>query len=62
VIGDPEQCMKLASGYRDAGCNILLCHVNPKDLPRDRVLESIRLLGEHVLPEFASTPAAGGRT
>jgi alkanesulfonate monooxygenase SsuD/methylene tetrahydromethanopterin reductase-like flavin-dependent oxidoreductase (luciferase family) len=53
VIGDPEQCVKLATGYRDAGCDVLLCHVNPKDLPQDRVLESIRLIGEQVMPELA---------
>ena len=50
VIGDPEECIRLAQGYRDAGTDLLLCNVNPYDIPRDQVTRSIELLGEHVLP------------
>ncbi len=52
VVGDPEQCLKLAHGYREAGCDLLICHVNPRNIPADSVAESIRLIGEHVLPEL----------
>ena len=52
VIGDPEECLRLARGYRDAGTDLLLCNVNPYDIPHEKVCRSIELLGEHVLPEL----------
>ncbi len=33
-----------------AGCDVLFCLVNPYNIPHDRVMRSIELLGEHVIP------------
>jgi alkanesulfonate monooxygenase SsuD/methylene tetrahydromethanopterin reductase-like flavin-dependent oxidoreductase (luciferase family) len=52
VIGDPEECLRLARGYRDAGTDLLLCNVNAYDIPHEQVCRSLELLGEHVLPEL----------
>jgi alkanesulfonate monooxygenase SsuD/methylene tetrahydromethanopterin reductase-like flavin-dependent oxidoreductase (luciferase family) len=52
VIGDPEECLRLARQYRDAGTDLLLCNVNPYNIPHEQVMRSISLLGEHVLPEM----------
>lgn len=37
---------------RDAGCDQLLCLMNPYAIPADKVMRSIELFGEHVLPAF----------
>ncbi len=52
VVGDPERCIELAKRYQAAGCDLLLCLVNPYKIPHERVMQSIELLGKHVIPEF----------
>jgi len=32
---------------------MLMCLVNPYKIPQDKLMESIELIGRHVLPEFA---------
>jgi len=53
VIGDPDDCIMHAKKYEEAGCDILLCLVNPYDIPHEKVMQTIELLGKHVIPEFA---------
>jgi alkanesulfonate monooxygenase SsuD/methylene tetrahydromethanopterin reductase-like flavin-dependent oxidoreductase (luciferase family) len=53
LVGDPDRCIEVAKRYEAAGCQMLMCLVNPYKMPYDKVLESIELLGRHVLPEFA---------
>jgi alkanesulfonate monooxygenase SsuD/methylene tetrahydromethanopterin reductase-like flavin-dependent oxidoreductase (luciferase family) len=50
VVGDPERCIETARRYQAAGCELLLCLVQPHAIPQDKVMRSIELLGEHVLP------------
>jgi len=52
VVGDPARCIEIARRYEAAGCDLLLCLVNPYKIPHEKVMRSIRLLGEHVLPAF----------
>jgi hypothetical protein len=52
VIGDPEVCIATAKRYEGAGCDLLLCLVNPLKIPHDKVMQSIDLLGKEVLPAF----------
>jgi hypothetical protein len=52
-MGTPEQCIESAKKYEAVGCDLLLCLVNPLKIPHDKVMQSIELLGTHVLPEFA---------
>ncbi len=53
VVGSPTRCVELARRYEKAGCDLLLCLVNPYNLPHDKVMKSIELLGREVLPEFS---------
>ena len=53
VVGDPERCVELAERYEAAGCDLLLCLVNPYKIPHEKVMRSIELLGERVIPQFA---------
>jgi alkanesulfonate monooxygenase SsuD/methylene tetrahydromethanopterin reductase-like flavin-dependent oxidoreductase (luciferase family) len=52
VVGDPDRCIEVAKRYEAAGCDLLLCLVNPYKIPHEKVMKSIELLGERVLPAF----------
>ncbi len=53
VMGDPDACIAAAKKYEAVGCDLLLCLVNPLKIPHEKVMQSIELMGKHVLPEFA---------
>jgi len=52
IAGDPARCIERVRRYRDAGCDQLLCLMNPHRIPSDKVMRSIELFGEHVIPAF----------
>jgi alkanesulfonate monooxygenase SsuD/methylene tetrahydromethanopterin reductase-like flavin-dependent oxidoreductase (luciferase family) len=52
VVGDPDECIEAARRYEAAGCDLLLCLVNPYKIPHDKVMQSIELMGKYVIPEF----------
>ncbi len=52
VVGDPDRCIEIARRYEAAGCDLLLCLVNPYKIPHANVMRSIELMGERVLPRF----------
>ena len=52
-MGDPDECVAAAKRYEAAGCDLLLCLVNPYNIPHEAVMQSIELMGKHVLPAFA---------
>ncbi|MPY92515.1 MAG: LLM class flavin-dependent oxidoreductase [Acidimicrobiia bacterium] len=53
IAGDPDEVIERARQYEAAGVDELLCLFNPYDMPHENVMASMRLMGEHVLPEFA---------
>ena len=53
VVGDPDRCVEIAKRYEAAGCDLLLCLVNPYNVPHEKVMQTIELMGKHVLPEFS---------
>ena len=52
AMGDPDTCIKIMKGYQDAGVDQVLCFVQPGNLEHTRVMESIRLFANHVIPYF----------
>ena len=52
VVGDLERCIELAERYEAAGCDLLLCLLNPYKIPHEAVMRSIELMGKHVIPEL----------
>ena len=50
VAGDPDQCVELCRGFADLGVDLLLCMMNPYNIAHEKVMESIRLTAEHVIP------------
>jgi alkanesulfonate monooxygenase SsuD/methylene tetrahydromethanopterin reductase-like flavin-dependent oxidoreductase (luciferase family) len=52
VVGDPEECIETLKRYEAAGCDLMLCLVNPYDIPHEKVMQSIELMGKEVIPAF----------
>jgi len=52
IVGDPETCIRKVKRYREAGCDQLLCLMQPYDIAPDKVTRSIELFGQHVIPAF----------
>ncbi|MGD9999340.1 MAG: LLM class flavin-dependent oxidoreductase [Ilumatobacteraceae bacterium] len=52
IAGDPDHVIEIAKRYEAVGCELLMCLVNPYDIPHDKVMQSIELIGKHVIPEF----------
>jgi alkanesulfonate monooxygenase SsuD/methylene tetrahydromethanopterin reductase-like flavin-dependent oxidoreductase (luciferase family) len=50
IVGTPEACIETARRYEAAGCDLLLCLVNPYRIPHAKVMRTIELMGAHVIP------------
>ena len=53
VLGTPDQCVEACKRYEAAGVDLLLCLVNPYKIPHEEVMQTIELMGKHVIPEFS---------
>ena len=53
IVGDPDACIETAKRYQAAGCDLLLCLVQPWKIPHEKVMQSIELLGRHVIPALS---------
>ena len=38
--------------YEATGCDMVFCLFNPYKVPHDKVMQTIELMGAHVIPEF----------
>jgi len=52
VLGTPEQCIETCKRYEAAGVDQLLCLVNPYKVSHEAVMQTIQMMGEHVIPQF----------
>jgi len=52
LSGDPETCLRQARAYQQAGTEMLLCHMQTYKVTHQQVMDSIRLIGQHVIPYF----------
>ncbi|MBW2427205.1 MAG: LLM class flavin-dependent oxidoreductase [Deltaproteobacteria bacterium] len=52
MVGDPDRCIEIAKRYEAAGCDVLFCLMNPYAIPHEQVMQSIELIGRHVIPAF----------
>lgn len=53
VIGDVETYRRKLRGYASLGVDRLMCLMQFGALPHERVLASLRLAGEALVPEFS---------
>ena len=52
VCGTPDEAVDMCRRYEEAGVDLLLCLVNPYEIPHDKVMQTIELVGRHVIPAF----------
>ena len=52
IIGSPETCLEKFVRFAEAGVDQMLCYVQFGDLPHDKVMRSLELLGARVIPEL----------
>lgn len=57
IIGDVETCMRKIKKYESAGFGRLMCLMQFGQLPADQVNESIRRVGEELIPAFNAARA-----
>lgn len=53
IVGDPDQVVEACRRYQAIGCDVLLCLVNPYNIPHEKVMQTIELMGRYVIPEFS---------
>jgi alkanesulfonate monooxygenase SsuD/methylene tetrahydromethanopterin reductase-like flavin-dependent oxidoreductase (luciferase family) len=51
-IGDPETCIRIVERYEAAGVDQLLCLMQVGRIPHEKIMRSIELFGEKVIPRF----------
>ncbi len=52
IIGDIETCRAKMARYRDIGVDRLMCLMQMGEVPHDKVMQSTRLIGSTLIPEF----------
>jgi alkanesulfonate monooxygenase SsuD/methylene tetrahydromethanopterin reductase-like flavin-dependent oxidoreductase (luciferase family) len=55
ITGSPDDVVEQVRRFEATGADVLLCLVNPYNIPHDKVMQTIELMGKEVIPEFAST-------
>ncbi|MEO6045337.1 MAG: LLM class flavin-dependent oxidoreductase [Tepidiformaceae bacterium] len=53
IIGDPATCKRKMERYRDVGVDRLLCFQQVGGLSHQAILDSTRLVGQHLVPCFS---------
>ena len=53
IAGDPGEVVERCKAYEATGADLLLCLVNPYKITHAQVMQTIELMGKHVLPKFA---------
>jgi alkanesulfonate monooxygenase SsuD/methylene tetrahydromethanopterin reductase-like flavin-dependent oxidoreductase (luciferase family) len=57
MVGDPEDCLKVARMYESAGIDLLLMLVQVGSVPHEKVMQTIELLAKHVMPKVQTGAA-----
>jgi alkanesulfonate monooxygenase SsuD/methylene tetrahydromethanopterin reductase-like flavin-dependent oxidoreductase (luciferase family) len=55
IVGDPDHCIQRLTPYYEAGIDVIMCLMQMYNIPHEKILESIRLFGKHVMPHFQSS-------
>ncbi len=51
-IGDPDTCVRIIEKYEAAGVDQLICLMQAGRIPHDKIMRSIELFGERIIPRF----------
>ena len=52
AMGNPETVIEVLKGYQEAGVDQILCFMQMGGLAHTRTMDSIKLVGRHVIPYF----------
>jgi alkanesulfonate monooxygenase SsuD/methylene tetrahydromethanopterin reductase-like flavin-dependent oxidoreductase (luciferase family) len=52
AMGDPDTVIEVMKGYQEAGVDQVLCFMQMGNLEHTRIMDSIKLMGRHVIPYF----------
>ena len=52
IAGDPDEVIRRCRAYEATGADLLLCLINPYDIPHEKALQTIELFGRYVIPAF----------
>jgi alkanesulfonate monooxygenase SsuD/methylene tetrahydromethanopterin reductase-like flavin-dependent oxidoreductase (luciferase family) len=58
-VGDPERCIGIIEQYEAAGVDQLICLMQVGRVPHEKIMRSISLFGERILPHFRRDGAGG---
>ncbi len=59
IIGDVDHCIQKMRKYESIGCNRLLCLMQMGNVPQEAAIQSARLVGHHIRPEFLDNASGG---
>ena len=52
AMGNPDTVIEVLKKYQEAGVDQILCFMQMGNLPHTRIMDSIKLMGRHVIPYF----------
>jgi alkanesulfonate monooxygenase SsuD/methylene tetrahydromethanopterin reductase-like flavin-dependent oxidoreductase (luciferase family) len=52
MAGNPDTCARTVREFEKVGVDQLIIHMQTWNMPHEKVMESIRMFGTHVIPEF----------
>ena len=53
VAGDPARAIEMFKAYESTGCDVVFCLMNPYNISHENVMQTIELMGKHVIPAFS---------
>jgi alkanesulfonate monooxygenase SsuD/methylene tetrahydromethanopterin reductase-like flavin-dependent oxidoreductase (luciferase family) len=58
IVGEPNHCIRKLERWQDVGLDEMICFMQAGRLPHDRIMDSIRVFGEKVMPHFQAQSLA----
>ncbi len=61
-ISDPDDCIRVVRHWQEVGVDQIMRIMQAGRIPHEKIMESIRNFGEHVIPKFKKTTGAAHTT
>ncbi len=58
IAGDPDSCIEALKKHEAIGVDQMMVMMQTETVPHEKVMKSIELFGEHVIPEFKTSEKA----
>ena len=60
IAGDPDSCIEALKKHEAIGIDQMMIMMQTETIPHEKVMRSIELFGEYVIPEFKKSEDAAG--